>query len=144
MIKHECSDAIVYICHNCIPDAESVKRQWSQEGVHVQIRTLPCTGKINTQYIFHALEGGCRGVCVVACPPGDCKLSQGNYRAQMRVNTVKRLLDEIGLEPKRIELIHFSKDDKIEMLYELIKDVISGFVSLGDSPVLLKEAVDVN
>ncbi|MBN2442018.1 MAG: hydrogenase iron-sulfur subunit [Spirochaetales bacterium] len=145
MIKHECSDAIVYICHNCIPEAESVVRQWTQEGVHVQVRTLPCTGKINTQYIFHALEGGCRGVCVVACPPGECKLSQGNYRAQMRVNTVKRLLDEIGLEPQRAELIHFSKDEKREDLDRLLSEVISRFSSLGESPVLLKkEAEAVN
>ena len=58
MVHHECSDAIVYICHNCIPESAHLPRQWTRGGVHVQVRTLPCTGKTSTQYIFHALEGG--------------------------------------------------------------------------------------
>ena len=82
---------------------------------------------------------------MLRCPPGDCKLTQGNYRAQMRVNTVKRLLNEIGLEPERAALIHFSKNDKREELDILIRDVISRFASLGESPVLLKkDAAAVN
>jgi coenzyme F420-reducing hydrogenase delta subunit len=51
------------------------------------------------QYLLHAMEGGARGFCVVACPKGDCHLSQGNYRAEIRVRAVRRLLAEIGLPP---------------------------------------------
>lgn len=145
MINHECSDAIVYVCHNCIPQKARLPRQWTKGGIHVQVRALPCTGKTSTQYIFHALEGGCRGVCVVACPYGDCRLSQGNYRAEIRINNVRRLLAETGFEPDRAQLIHFSKDDDPCELEELLNDVIQKFVMLGESPVLYnKEKVLVN
>jgi coenzyme F420-reducing hydrogenase delta subunit len=139
MVKHECSDAIVYVCHNCMPETLNLPRQWSQEGVHVQVKELPCTGKISIQYVFHAFEGGCRGVCVVACPPGDCRLSQGNYRAEMRINTVRRLLAEAGLEPERAQLIHYSKEDGQEGFEDLIRAVIRGFIVLDEATVIAGE-----
>ena len=50
-----------------------------------------CSGKIDIQYMFHAFEGGARGVCVLMCRRGTCTLAQGNYRALVRVGTVQRL-----------------------------------------------------
>lgn len=144
-MKHKCSDVIVYMCHNCIPEDGRLPRQWVQGDVHVQTRMLPCTGKINAQYIFHALEGGCRGVCVVACPPGECTLSQGNYRAEMRVNTARRLLAEIELEPSRVGLIHFSKDEDPGLLKSLVEEFVNTCSTLGESPVFVhREKVLVN
>ena len=92
------ADAIIYVCHNCIPQGGRLPRQWKQDGIHVLVREVPCTGKMDAQYLFHALEAGIRGICVVACPKGECRLGQGNYRAEVRIHTVQRLLEEIGIE----------------------------------------------
>jgi len=131
-----CEDVLVYVCHNCIPGAARLPRQWAAEDVHVRVQELPCTGKITTQYLFHALEGGARGVCVVTCPLGECTFKQGNYRAKMRVENVKRLLSEIGLEPGRAELIHVSAEEAVEKLKQSIAGAVSGFMSLGPSPIV--------
>jgi coenzyme F420-reducing hydrogenase delta subunit len=135
MTNTVCEDALIYVCHNCIPGSARLQRQWTTEGVHVRVQELACTGKITTQYLFHALEGGARGVCVVTCPLGECTLTQGNYRAKMRVENVKRLLMEIGLEPARAEIIHFSRGEPIEKLDRAVRSAVSGFVSLGPNPV---------
>jgi coenzyme F420-reducing hydrogenase delta subunit len=132
---HVCNDLFIYICANCIPQGNRLPRQWKTGDLHVQVRMLPCTGKLTTQYLFHAFEGGSRGVCVLACPEGKCALSQGNYRARIRVNNVKRLLGEIGLEPERIELLHFSKDDSFENLEGMIKTAVDGFCRMKENPV---------
>ena len=92
-------DIIVYLCKNCIPGGKYAPAQWNEAGLHVRIKEIPCSGKIDAQYILHALEGGLRGVCVVTCPQGDCTFMQGNYRAEMRLSTVRRLLEEIGPTP---------------------------------------------
>jgi len=128
-------DVIVYLCRNCIPDGGHLPRQWRQDGAHVVVREIPCSGKIDAQYLFHALEGGARGLCVVACPKGECKLSQGNYRAEVRTATAKRLLAEIGLEPERAELLHYSRDDSPTPLDELVRQAVDRICALGDSPV---------
>jgi len=125
-------DIVVYVCHNCIPAEKRLPRQWRQDGAHVQIREVPCSGKTDAQYLFHAIEAGACGLLVVTCPVGQCRLSQGNYRAAIRVRTVQRLLAEIGLEARRVELIHSSVDDDIE---QMVRDAVKRFCKLGESPV---------
>ncbi|MFA6245235.1 MAG: hydrogenase iron-sulfur subunit, partial [Candidatus Hydrogenedentales bacterium] len=110
------SEILVFICHQCIPASSHLPHQWTEEGVHVRAFELPCSGKTDTQYLFHALEGGARGVLVVTCLHGDCRLSQGNYRAEVRVRTVQRLLAEIGLESERSALIHCGPQDDLKGL----------------------------
>jgi len=123
----------VFVCRQRIFEGGRLPRQWTQDGVHVQVNELPCSGKTDAQYLFHALEGGARGLLVVACPPGECRLAQGNYRAEIRVRMVKRLLAEIGVEPERVELIHCGPGDDLE---GLIRESVEKFSALGESPML--------
>lgn len=130
-----CADVTVYICHNCIPEGGRLPRWWRQDGVHVQVREMPCSGKMDAQYLFHALEAGADGICVVACPKGECRLAQGNYRAEIRIQTVRRLLSEIGLEPERAELLHCSPNDPPDHLGEIVCASVQRFCELGKSPI---------
>ncbi len=123
----------VFICRQCIPQSGHLPRQWTQDGVHVQARELPCSGKTDAQYLFHAIEVGARGVLVVTCPQGECRLGQGNYRAEIRIRTVRRLLDEIGMEPERAALVRCAPDDDLE---GLVRDAVSKFCALGESPIV--------
>ena len=128
-------NAVVNVCTNCIPVSGRLPRQWTQDGVHVVVREIPCSGKIDAQYLMHALEGVTHGVCVVACPQGDCHLSQGNCRAEVRVRTVRQLLAEIGLEPERAELLHFSADDSLAELDSMVRGAVQRLDELVRRPV---------
>jgi coenzyme F420-reducing hydrogenase delta subunit len=128
-------DVVVYVCTNCIPQGGDLPRQWEHAGARVLVREVPCSGKTDGQYLCHAIEGGARGVCVVACPKGDCHLAQGNYRADVRIRTVQRLLTEIGLEPQRAELVHVSPDGPPEQLAELVRAAVGRICALGESPL---------
>ena len=128
-------DVIVYVCTNSIPKGGRLPRQWNQDGAHVLVREVPCSGKMDGQYLFHALEGGARGVCVVACPKGECHLGQGNYRAEVRIRTAQRLLKEIGLEPERAELVHGSDDDSPHQIEQLVRGAVGRICALGQSPL---------
>jgi len=126
-------DVVVNICHNCIPKAGKLARQWKQDGTLVSIREIPCSGKIDVQYLLHALEGVRNGVCVVACPVGECHLAQGNHRAEVRVTTVRRLLAEIGLEPERAELLLASPKEPMTRLEQKIRAAVKRLADLGPS-----------
>lgn len=127
-------DIVVYVCQNCMPEAGGMPRQWNQDGAHVLVRQVPCSGKIDAQYLFHALEAGGHGVCVFACSRGKCKLGEGNHRAEVRVRTVRRLLAEIGLEPERVELLHRASDDHLgERVEELARGAVRRLCTLGES-----------
>ena len=132
MSESEQAEVSVYVCQRCIPDGVRLPRQWAQDDAHVVVHVLPCSGKTDTQYLFHVMEGGARGLLVVTCPKGQCHLAQGNYRAQIRVATVQRLLAEIGIEPERAQLAHCGPDDDIEAL---IREAVGRICALGESPV---------
>ena len=131
MAQSAAPDIIVYICCNCIAQGARLPRQWQQDGAHILVREVPCSGKMDGQYLFHAFEGGSRGLCVVACPKGECHLAQGNYRAEVRVRTMQQLLTEIGIETGRVELLHVSPDDPPERLELLIRDAVQRVNALG-------------
>ena len=124
-------DVIVYVCTNCIPAGGHLRRQWKQDGAQVLVREVPCSGKTDLQYLMHVVEGGGRGLCVVACPEGECRLAQGNYRAEVRIRTLRRLLREIGVEPERAELVRCSPDAPAQELRELVDSVVSRISALG-------------
>jgi F420-non-reducing hydrogenase iron-sulfur subunit len=128
-------DVVVYVCCNCIPQGKRLPRQWTQQGAHVLVREVPCSGKMDGQYLMHAIEGGLRGVCVVACPKGDCHLAQGNLRAEVRVQTIGRLLAEIGVEPQRVELVHVAGGDTGEQFETLVRGAAERLAALGESPI---------
>ncbi|HPO12833.1 MAG TPA: hydrogenase iron-sulfur subunit [Candidatus Hydrogenedentes bacterium] len=126
------SDVSVYVCRHCLPEGRHVPRQWTQDGVHVQVTELPCSGKTDTQYLLHAIEGGAQGVLVVTCAKGECRLSQGNYRAEIRIRTVQRLLAEIGMEPERAAIVQCPEGADVEML---IHDSVKQFAALAKNPI---------
>jgi F420-non-reducing hydrogenase iron-sulfur subunit len=128
-------DVVVYVCHNSVPPGAALRRQWTQDGVHVVTHSVPCSGKMDGQYLLHAIEGGARGFCVVGCPKGECHLSQGNYRAEIRVQMIRRLLGEAGLEPERAELLHGSPNDSPEEYQQRIRDAVARISALGANPI---------
>jgi len=123
---------LIYVCRQCLAGRTILPRQWVHLGVHVQVKELPCSGKTDPEYVFGALEAGGRGLLVVTCPKGECRLAQGNYRAEIRVRTVQRLLAEIGVEPERVALTHCAPDDDIRAIAD---SAVDGFCALGENPV---------
>jgi len=68
------------------------------------LETVPCGGRIDPRYILKAFEGGALAVLVLACPKGHCKSMEGNLRALRRVNFVKDLLAEAGLDAGSVQV----------------------------------------
>lgn len=116
---------IVTLCRNCIPDGSRLPRQWDQDGVHVLVRINPCSGKTEMTYLFRALQQEATGHCVVTCPNGDCRLSQGNQRARLRVETTRRLLTEIGMDKELIQIMECPKDLSAEEFENRVRTMVS-------------------
>jgi F420-non-reducing hydrogenase iron-sulfur subunit len=129
------ANAVVNVCRNCIPAAGHLPQQWKQGGLHVLVREIPCSGKIDAQYLLHALEGVTHGFCVVACPKGDCHFGEGNCRAEVRIRTIQRLLEEMGLEPERAELLHCSPEEPVSKLEQSVRETVRRLSALGRIPV---------
>jgi coenzyme F420-reducing hydrogenase delta subunit len=79
-----------------------------QMAPELRIIQIPCTGRMDQVELLHALEEGADGVLTLGCMPGDCHFLEGNLRARKRVEYVKGMLKDVGLEPERIEMFNLS------------------------------------
>ena len=78
---------------------------------NIKIIRVPCTGKVDVMYLLRAIQKGADGVYVVGCLEGTCHYKEGNYRARERVNYVRSLLEEIGLEADRVRMYNLSSGE---------------------------------
>ena len=100
----------------------------------VRVLRLPCTGKIEVNYILAAFERGVDGVIVAGCLEGGCHFLEGNLRARRRVERARQILAEIGLEPERLEMFNLSSAEGGRFA-EIVTEMHQRLCRLGPSPL---------
>jgi F420-non-reducing hydrogenase iron-sulfur subunit len=63
-----------------------------------------CSGRVDPGFIFDAMAHGADGVLICGCHPGDCHYVEGNYKCMRRIPLTQRLLQEMGIDPRRLRL----------------------------------------
>lgn len=63
-----------------------------------------CSGRVDPIHILHAFQHGADGVLIIGCHPGDCHYLNGNYKAKMKVDLLKKFLQEMGINPNRLHI----------------------------------------
>lgn len=96
----------------------------------VRVLPVPCTGTIGVQALLQELERGADAVLVVACPEGNCHHLNGNLRAARRLAQARALLQQAGLAPERLALVHLGVGhgqafaDAVSALADSIKEAV--------------------
>jgi len=106
---------------------------------NVKVIQVPCTGRIDIIHLLKAIEDGADGVYVAGCREGECHYLTGNLKAKKRVQYVKNLLDELGLEPERVEMFNLSAGEGPRFA-EIAVEMVKRIKELGPSPVKIKKA----
>ncbi len=69
---------------------------------------VPCSGRVNPQFILRAFQKGVDGVLVAGCHPGDCHYVSGNYFTRRRFLMMQRFLEYNGNRAGRFQARWFS------------------------------------
>src|SRR5271157_5467612 len=85
-----------------------------------------------------ALEAGADKVYLVTCPVGACRYREGNIRAKKRVEFAQKLIQEIGLEPERFELVNASSPGPFS-IDAMARELINKAGGLPSSPLNVKK-----
>ena len=101
---------------------------------NIKIIQIPCTGRIDIVHLLRAIEDGADGVYVAGCLEGDCHFVTGNLRARKRVNYVKKTLQELGIEPERVEMFNLSSAMGPRFA-EIANEMADRIKKLGPTPV---------
>lgn len=70
----------------------------------IRIVRVPCSGRVDPQWVLMALDQGADGVLILGCPPGNCHYRNGNLQALNRFTLLQRLLHELGIDSARLRL----------------------------------------
>ena len=81
---------------------------------HVRMVRLPCSGRIDPQFVIKAFEQGADGVIVSGCHPGDCHYNEGNYYARRRNLAFRQLMEFNGIDINRLEFSWISAAEAIK------------------------------
>jgi F420-non-reducing hydrogenase iron-sulfur subunit len=71
---------------------------------NLRVIRVMCSGRVDPNFIMTALAKGADGVLVCGCHPGDCHYVEGNYKCQRRLPLTRRLVADMGIDPRRVRL----------------------------------------
>jgi heterodisulfide reductase subunit A len=120
---------IVFCCQSCgyaAADDSGLKKEIYPPNVFI-VR-IPCTGRLDTEFIFKSFELGFDGVMVIGCRKDACRYIDGIEKAKHKVQILKRVL-----EPKfrnRIILTHLNAveghkfAEMVNKFYTLLNEVV--------------------
>ena len=101
---------------------------------NIKIIRVPCTGKVDVMYLLRAIQQGADGAYVVGCLEGACHYNEGNFRARERVNYVRMLLEEIGLEADRVRMYNLSSGEG-PTFAAYAREMTENIKNLGPNPL---------
>ena len=102
--------------------------------VNIKIIRVPCTGKIDVMHLLGSIQKGADGVYAVGCLEGACHYNEGNIRARERVDHVRMLLEEIGLEADRVRMYNLTSGEAPTFV-AYAKEMTETVRALGPNPL---------
>ena len=108
---------------------------------NIKIIFVPCTGKVDVMHLLRAIQRGADGVYVVGCLEGTCHYNEGNLRARERVEHVKMILEEIGMEGDRVRMYNLSSGEG-PTFAAYAREMTENIKNLGPNPLKGKETMD--
>ena len=81
-------------------------RTGNQFDASVRLVQVPCTGRVDGMHLLRAFEDGADSVFVLGCLEKNCYYDTGSIEGRKRVNYVKQMLTEVGIEKERLEMFN--------------------------------------
>jgi len=122
----------LFHCINTLSEGVALPAD-GEGGLELKTVRLPCSSMVKDVFLLRAFEAGADGVVVLVCPEEQCRYVEGSIRARKRVEWVQALLDEIGLDGRRLSIFNIPSGDEAAAA-EIIHKTVSGLVDLGPNP----------
>jgi F420-non-reducing hydrogenase iron-sulfur subunit len=101
---------------------------------NVKVIQVPCSGRVDILHLLAAFENGADGVYVAGCLEGECHFLEGNLKTRRKVESVQRTLEELGIEPERVQMYNLSSAQGPRFA-EIATEMTEKIKALGPSPV---------
>ena len=93
-----------------------------------------CSGRVDPVFILEALKKGADGVLVAGCHPGDCHYQSGNYKTNRRIKLLKKFLEEMAIDPKRVRFEYISASEG-QKFAQVVTEFVDELKKMGPNPL---------
>ena len=114
--------------------AGTIRRQYPASLRSVLV---PCTARVDPEFILRSLRNGADGVIVVGWYEGDCEFETGNYLAARNLEYMKQVCKTMGISPERLEM-HYVSAAEGAGFAEIATNITEKLVKLGPNPLKKK------
>jgi coenzyme F420-reducing hydrogenase delta subunit/ferredoxin len=104
---------VSYCCLFLADDREFIldkREHYKQTGVYLIL--VPCVARLSVPDLLSPFEMGTDGLSIIGCSHDDCLYPTAEERLGGRVDIAKNVLEEVGVEPDRIESLRIPGDPK--------------------------------
>jgi F420-non-reducing hydrogenase iron-sulfur subunit len=118
---------IGFLCYWCsYTGADSAGTARMKYPANVDIIKVMCSGRIDPELITTAFANGADGVMVLGCHIGDCHYISGNHKTMVRMPLMRRVLEDLGIEPERFrhEWVSAAEGEKFSKLVAEITEQV--------------------
>jgi coenzyme F420-reducing hydrogenase delta subunit len=105
------------------------------DGCRVKTVKMACSSMTRDIHLLRAFEAGADAVLVLVCSEKGCRYAEGSIRARKRVDRVKTILDDIGMDGRRLALFNTSAGDH-GSIKTIIRDTLAQLETMGPNPAL--------
>ena len=122
---------VAFLCNWCsYAGADLAGTSRIQYPPNVKIIRVMCSGRVNPMFVVNALQEGADGVLIGGCHPGDCHYVQGNYLARRRMAILKKLLEYLGIDEKRVRMTWVSAAEG-KKFADVIREITDDVKKIG-------------
>ncbi len=126
---------VAFLCNWCSytgADLAGTSRMHYSPNV-LSIR-VNCSGRVSPLMVMSALTKGADAVLVCGCHIGDCHYVTGNWQTEKRIPLLKKGLEALGVDPRRVRLEWVSASEGARFV-EVVEDFIAEIKRLGPNPL---------
>ncbi len=122
---------IAFVCNWCsyagADQAGGLKLSYPAE---IKLIRMMCSGRVDPQFVLTAFREGADGVMILGCHPGDCHYRSGNLKALRRSLLLKKALESMGIDPRRLRLDWVAAGEG-EKFRRLAEEMAASIAELG-------------
>ncbi len=112
-----------------------------QYTTEMRLIRVMCSGRVDMAHVLRAFSNGLDGVFIGACHLNECNyVTHGNYYARNMVLLLKKIMEHIGLNPRRLRM-QFMSGAEANVFVESTNDFIKNIKEVG--PLGKSEGMDI-
>ena len=135
MIKEFEPNIIGFLCNWCsYAGADLAGTSRMKYPPNIKSIRVMCSGRVDPVFVLEALRKGADGVLVAGCHPGDCHYQSGNYKANRRMKLLKKLLEELNINPKRVRFEYISASEGAKFA-SVATEFVDELKKMGPNPL---------